>query len=161
MKYQKLFIIAVAVFLSGSAQAQLQGIVDEYCEEAEQNVDRTTEELNEASTDLGECSSSFDSCINNDDDLFVKASKCIRDYARCIRPGKRDQSDACKDFLRELQDDTRTAERNADQEGVRDDWNAWIYGQPSTVVDPTREQCFTDEGVYALADVCQDQQVGD
>jgi hypothetical protein len=89
--------------------------------------------------------------------IFDEPSNCIRDYTRCIKYGKRDQKQACKAFLLEWGNDTRRAQRDADE--LLPLFRNWLHGDTSHVDDPTSEECLNT--AFILSDVCMDQQIGD
>jgi hypothetical protein len=169
MKSLKMLLVAAiscmaVVFLSGSAQAKpggpggpdLQEIVDDYCDEMDQNVASTFSELGDATGDLAVCSGEFSACMLGQG-LFDEPSNCIRDYKRCIRLGKRDQKQACQAFLLEWGNDTRRAERSAKRDGTLPFFRDWLHGDPSPVDEPTRDECLAT--AFLLSDVCMDQQI--
>jgi hypothetical protein len=168
MKSMKLVIIAAigcisVAFLFGAAQAQiggpdLQGEVDDYCDEMDQNVENTLKELGDASTDLAVCSGEFKSCMLGQG-IFDEPSNCIRDYKRCIRLGKRNQRQGCKEFLLEWGNDTRRAEKSAKREGILPLFRDWLHGDSSRVDDPTSEECL--EPAFFVSNVCGDQEFGE
>jgi hypothetical protein len=167
MKSMKLVIIAAigcmsVAFLSGSAQAQiggpdLQGEVDDYCAEVDQNVESTLSELGDASGDLGVCSGEFKACMLGQG-IFDKPSICFRDYKRCIRIGTRDQKQACQAFLLEWGNDTRRAERSAKRDGILSLFRDWLHGDTTIVDDPTSEECLA--AAFFVSDVCTDKETG-
>ena len=74
--------------------------------------------------------------------LFDEPSACIRDYNRCTKFGRQDQKQACQQFLLEWTNDTRRAEKDADE--LLPEFRDWLYGEPSPVDDPTREECLAE-----------------
>jgi hypothetical protein len=95
MKSLKMLLVAAiscmaVVFFSGSAQADLDDIIGNYCEDVLANVSQTAVALVNASVDLTECDVELDQCLR-DEGRFSDPSRCIRDYTRCTRVGKGDQ----------------------------------------------------------------------
>jgi hypothetical protein len=132
MKSMKLVIIAAigcisVAFLSGSANAQLLEIIDDYCTEVAQGADEAADELNEANGDLEDCAVEYEDCLGG----FIDRDpvECIGDYKRCLRNGTRDRTQACNSFLAEFSRDTRTAERRADRQDVEDEFLAFLYSE--------------------------------
>jgi hypothetical protein len=134
-----------AFLLAGAAYADT---ISDYCEEVDQNVASTAEELADASGDLTECSVDLDDCMHGLG-LFFEPSRCIRGYGRCTRVGKRDQRQACERFLREWGGDTRRAERDGG-----DAFLTWIHGDSAS-----RNECL--DGAVGTAEVCADQLFGE
>ena len=119
------------------AVAQEGGVISDYCEEVADNIDDTADELADANADLADCFDEYDDCLNG----FIDKEpvKCIRDFARCIRLGKRDQTQACDLFLRQFKGDTRRAFKSARRLGVENEFLLWFHGEESDVcLDPAR-----------------------
>lgn len=130
---KKLTLVALLsllpVFLPGAAQAQVAGIIDEFCQETQDAADDAVFELSEASNDLEECVVEFDDCLSG---LFGRDPvECSRDYLRCIKVGQRDQRQACTDFVDEFKAAYRQALRRADREDVDDEFLLWFYSSAS------------------------------
>jgi hypothetical protein len=164
MKTKKLLVIAASVclsvaFLAGSAQADdLQGEVDDYCAEMDQNVENTLKELTDASADLGACSFEFTACMFGQG-IIDEPSNCIRDYQRCIRFGKRNQEQGCAEFLLEWGNDTRRAEKSAKRDDILPSFRDWLHGDETIVADPTSQECLSP--AFFVSDVCADQEHGE
>jgi hypothetical protein len=127
--------------------------VDNYCEEVDRAVRNVVEELGDASEELGVCDGEFQACMLGQG-LFDEPSNCFRDYKRCIVRGKRDQKQACQQFLLEWGNDTRRAVRDADE--ALPLFLNWLHGEePNPIDDPTRDECL-DEAFF-ISDVCTDQ----
>ncbi len=151
MKSVKLFIIAAAVclsvgFFSGSAQAQIQSIVVNYCVEVADSAVQAAEELAEGNLELLACVEEYGQCL---DGLFGDFSRCFKDYGQCINRADSNQLRACRVLLREVAGDTRRAERKADRDDVEDEFLDWWDGNSS--VEPTREECLDTVQIIALA----------
>jgi hypothetical protein len=157
MKTKKLLVIAasvclLAVFVAGSAYAQVAEIIADYCEEVGQNVTTTLNELDDASGDLQDCSVELDDCLSG---LFQRDPvKCIRDYSQCINFGENDQRQACQAFLLEFGNDTRRALRSADRQDVEEEFLLWLNGDSTG-----RNECLNP--AQATAFVCADQTIGE
>jgi hypothetical protein len=151
VKSVKLFIIAAAVclsvgFFSGSAQAQIQSIVVNYCVEVADSAVQAAEELAEGNLELLACVEEYGQCL---DGLFGDFSRCFKDYGQCINRADSNQLRACRVLLREVAGDTRRAERKADRDDVEDEFLDWWDGNSS--VEPTREECLDTVQIIALA----------
>ena len=170
MKFHNIaFIGAVAfllaVFPYGGAEAKPgkpggppnpQDVVDDYCDDVDRAVRHVVEELGDASIDLAACSTDFDKCMHGHG-IFDKPSTCIHDYSRCIKFGKQDQKQACIQFLLEWGNDTRRAEKDADE--ILPLFRDWLHGDTSRVDDPTSDECLGP--AFFISNVCMDQQIGD
>ena len=143
----------LVVGASGAAQAQVEDIIFDYCEEVEQNVNNAREELLDASADLTECGADLNACLLGQG-LFDEPSACIRDYKRCSKVGTRDQVQACRTFLSEFLNDTRRAEKDAAREGVLTEFVDWYNGATTE-----REECLDPAELTAA--VCADQLLGE
>ena len=149
----KLVFVCAALVLSlaftGSAVAQEEGVIADYCEEVVDNVADTADELAEANADLANCFDEYDDCLNG----FIDKEpvKCISDFAHCISVGKRDQTQACDLFLRQFKGDTRRAFKSARRRSVENEFLLWFHGEESDVcLDPARATSllcasFTDD----------------
>jgi hypothetical protein len=150
MKSLKLVIIAAigcmsVVFISGSAHAQLLGIIDDYCAEVARGADEALGELGEATADLADCYDEFDDCMSG---IFGSDPvECIGDYGQCINRAENDLRRACSEFLRDFRGDTRRAERSARREGVRREFQDWINGDSDS-----RNECL--DSAFAASLVC-------
>lgn len=158
MKSRRLVIMAAIgcmsiVFLSSPAYAQLGEVIADYCEQVGQNVTDTLEALGNASLDLKECDSDLNECLRGQG-LFDEPSNCVRDYARCVGVGERDQAQACSAFLREFLNDTRRAERSARFDNVGDEFLDWYHGDSAS-----REACIQPAQTTLV--VCTDQLRGE
>ena len=130
MKPVKLFKSAavvglLAVFLPGTAYAQLGEVIADYCEEVLQNSESTLFKLEDATSDLLDCAEDYNDCGTGlfDDDPV----DCISDYRQCIGRGNREQDQACNTFFNDLRSDTRSAERRADRADVEDGFLLWFH----------------------------------
>jgi hypothetical protein len=148
MKLMKLFSSAavaclLAGFLPGSANAGLPEIIIDYCAEIVEGAEEGGDELSEATNDLQDCYPEFNDCISG---FFGRGPvECIGKYSQCINRGENDVGQACNDFLREFQGDTRRAERAARKERVKDEFQNWFYNGPGN------EECLAPSlGVAAL-----------
>ena len=124
MKTQKLIVIAaivclMAFFISGSAYAQAEEIIDEYLGEYQENVNETLRELENTSHDLRQCFDEFEDCT----DPFGKDQElvqCLGDFIPCTREESTDKQRTCTQFLREFRGDFRRASRDARRAGVEE-----------------------------------------
>ena len=155
MKSLKLLITAVmgcmsVVFISGSAHAQLQGIIDDYCAEVAQGVGETIGELDEAAADLVDCYDEFDDCMSGL--LGSNPVECIAGFGQCIDRAANDLSRACSEFVTEFRGDTRRAGISADSQGVGAEFLDWLSSD-----SPERNECLAP--ALATAQVCAGQEV--
>jgi hypothetical protein len=140
----------MSVFLlSGAAHADLEEIIEDYCEEVGQNVTNTLNELEDASGDLEECSEGLDDCLSG---IFqADPASCINDYRGCITFGENDQRQACNEFLVEFRNDTRRAKKRADRQNVEDEFLLWLKTASDECLNPAK----------IAARVCADQLIGE
>ena len=143
MKPQKMLIIAAigclsVVFLSGSAQAQLQGIINDYCVELAEAAVDAIERVAAGGEDLLGCEEGYGRCLDGigTPDL----ARCFRDYSRCVKNASQNQEQGCAELSREFSSDTRRAFREADIQNVEDEFQQWFLGQSSE--QPTSSACL-------------------
>lgn len=125
MKNYKLLIIAIglvsAFFLPSYAQAQLNEIIVEFCEDTSDAVDDAVRELGRASEDLEECFEDYDDCLNGF--LFGNdPADCLDRFFHCYKRGNREEARACRDFTREFKDAYEDARREARRDNVEDEF---------------------------------------
>ena len=112
-------LFVLPAFLPGPAYAQVDDIIDEFCQETEQNIDDSFDELQEARLDIEECADEFEDCLTG---VFVNdPADCTRQYVRCVDRGFRDQEQACTEFARGFRDGLGDALRRARRQGVQHD----------------------------------------
>ena len=145
MKHANLISIAAVAFLLTTmcpmpAFADLQGIVNDYCAEAESDAQETRDELQIHKSALRECLATYQMCLRGDFGIAIE--DCASDYRVCTRDRLWAFRKACSLFLVDFRSDTKHAQRQAYFEGIKDDFLDWFSGDTSVVSDPSSEECL-------------------
>jgi hypothetical protein len=124
-----------------SAQSgELEDIIIGYCDEVLENVEDTIRGLENATQDLSRCDNKLDDCASGR--FGSSPARCFSDFGHCITDGSEDAKRECNEFTRELSEDTKHAQNQAESERVSMEFETWFkdaFLDPESCLAPARE----------------------
>ncbi len=138
-----LFFLGVVLPLP--ANADLQGIVDDYCSELITDSQEMYFYMQETGfqKNMHFCKNKYLDCIY---ETRTKTVECINEYRLCINTEWRKYRKVCATYLNSFRSSTRRAQGSARSEGVKDEFLDWLYGDTSVVSEPSSGECLGDDG---------------